>query len=35
MSPESKRMPQCVMPFGRSISLNARMAFGTPDCRLL
>jgi len=35
MSPESKRMPQRVMPSGLSTSLKARMAFGTPDCRLL
>ena len=35
MSPESKRMPHLVMPSGRSTSLKALMALGTPLLREL
>ena len=34
-SPESRRMPHFVMPMGFRTSLNARMALGTPDFRVL
>ena len=35
MSPESRRMAKLVMPRGSRISLNARIAFGTPDLSVL
>ena len=35
MSPESRRMPQLVMPLGLSTSLKARMASGTPLSKVL